>query len=264
MVSVRELFAHEAKPKEEGGLGIPIFSPKDDVSFEPLPEKDEREVKKVFDYGVRHLELISPRIADIVREQWPVVKKVAAIFKTMLPEKKPYKAPSEAGSLGVTWLWPGAIRYAATPSDTAPCYTSYPANSWTLDLTAGTPVYFFGSDTNYYKASPTTGKHSMILVFKDGVLEIGSTPKLQTFRVEAEGKTKYGIYSVAPVVEERVDPNRNIYLYPTLMGATMVFYDVGIKWAAMPLETGKSTIKLLGLVFYEHELYPDLASTYIT
>jgi len=137
-------------------------------------------------------------------------------------------------------------------------YSSYKLNSWDIDATAGTAIWFFGDGTNYYKASSQAHKHSMILVFHNGVIEIGSTPSIDQFRIVAEGLTKYGIYTVAPVVEERVEEGRAVYQYPTPLGATIVFYDRGIMWGAMPRVTQTHTIKLLGLVFYEHDLFPDL------
>jgi len=119
-------------------------------------------------------------------------------------------------------------------------------------------AYLFGDGTNYYRTSSTTGAHSAILVFNNGIIEIGSTPKIEQFRLISEGFTKYGIYTVAPIVEERIEENRLIYQYPTPLGAVPIFYDKGIMWSVMPKVTGTSTIKLLGLVFYEHDFAADL------
>jgi len=253
MPKVDELFA------EELGRGIPVFmGDRREVTYTPLESFELDVIKKVFNYGLSQLRKVSPTIAADIEPQLSLAQKVAGIFKEMIPEKKSYAFPSEAGSLGVAWLFPQAIRYAATPSATYPCYTSYPANSWDISLTAGTPAYLFGDGTNYYKASPTTAQHSMLLVFNNGVIEIGSTPKVEQFRLYAEGLTKYGIYTVAPIVEEHIEPNRLIYQYPTPLGALPIFYDKGIMWGFMPRASGPATIKLLGLVFYEHDLYSTL------
>jgi len=253
MPVVKELFA------EELGKGIPVFmGDRESVVYAALESDEVRAITKVFNYGLNQIRRISPKIASDIEPQLSLALKVAGIFKDMIPEKKSYTFPSQTGSLGVAWLFPQAIRYVATPDASNPAYTSYPANSWTLSLTAGTPAYFFGDGTNYYKSSPATGRHSAILVFNNGVIEIGSTPKIEQFRLTAEGFTKYGIYTVAPIVEERIEENRLIYQYPTPLGALPIFYDKGVMWGFMPNATGSSTIKLLGLVFYEHDLFSTL------
>jgi len=251
MPSVETLFGPELSR-------IPMFfGDRKEVVYEPLGA-EEAVIRKVFMYGVEQLRRVSPKIAADIEPQLSIALKVAGIFKAMIPESKPYTFPSEAGSLGVAWLFPQAIKYASSASSTYPCYTSYTTNTWELTLTAGTKAYFFGDGTNYYRASPTTAKHSMILVFHNGVIEIGSTPKIQQFRLYSEGMTKYGIYTVAPVVEVPIEENKTLYQYPTPMGAVPIFYDKGIMWGFMPAESGTSTIKLLGLVFYEHDLFSDL------
>lgn len=255
MVTVKELF------EQEIGVLKNVFvagkSLDESVVYSPLTPKEEEAIRTVFNYGISQIEKVSPIIASELKPQISIAIKAAGMFKEMLPEKKTFSFPSESGGLGVAWLFPQAIRYVATPSSSLPAYTSYPTNSWDMSLTAGTAAYFFGDGTNYYKASPETNKHSMILVFKNGVIEIGSTPKIQQFRLYAEGITKYGIYTVAPVVEISIETNKAIYQYPTPMGPVIVPYDKGVMWGFMPSASGTSTIKLLGLVFYEH----DFAST---
>jgi len=253
MVLVSDLFADELS------MGIPVFlGDRRDVVYSPLEANERAAIEKVFRYGVEQIRRISPRIAADIEPQLDLALKIAGIFKEMIPEKKAYAFPSETGSLGVAWLFPQALKYAATPSASAPCYTSYPNNSWTLTLTAGTPAYFLGSDTDFYRSSPATGAHSAILIFNNGVIEIGSTPKISQFRVISEGMTKYGIYTVAPVVEISIEEDKAIYQYPTPLGAVPVFYDRGVRWGFLPEASGTSTIKLLGMVFFEH----DFASTF--
>jgi hypothetical protein len=248
MVLVEDLFADEL------AAGIPVFmGDRKDVTYSPLDTTERVAIEKVFRYGVNQIKRISPKIAADIESQLGLAIKMAGIFKEMIPEKKSFAFPSEIGSLGVAWLFPQAIRYATTPSSSAPCWTSYPNNSWTLTLTAGTAAYFFGDGTNFYRASPATGAHAMLLIFNNGVIEIGSTPKISQFRMMSEGMTRYGIYTVAPVVEVSIEGDKAIYQYPTPLGAVPVFYDRGIMWGFMPEASGTSTIKLLGLVFYEHE-----------
>jgi len=259
-IPVKELFREELEE-----LLIPVFfGDRESVEYEELAVEEKRAINKVFNYGINQLRKVSPVVAKDIERQRGIALKVGSIFKAMLPGKKDYTFPSETGKLSASWLFPGAIRYVATASADNPAYSSYKLNSWDIDLTAGTAIYFFGDGTNFYKASPTTYKHSMLLVFYNGIVEIGSTPKLQAFRLYGEGVSKYGAYAISPIVEEEIEEGKLIYQYPTPLGATPIFFDKGIMWGAMPLETGTATIKLLGLVYYEHDLYPDLASTYIS
>jgi len=253
MARVDEMFEPERK------MGIPVFfGERKEVVHTKLSDEEEWVVEKVFRYGLNQIRKVSPKIAADIEPQLSIAIKVAGIFKEMLPEKKPITFPSEVGTIGVTWLFPQAIRYVATPGAAAPAHSSYALNSWDISLTAGTPAYLFGDGTNFYKASPQTGKHSMLLIFNNGIIEIGSSPKIEQFRLISEGFTKYGIYTVAPIVEQPIEEGRTIYQYPTPLGATPIFYDKGIMWGFMPKASGVATIKLLGLVFYEHDLFPGL------
>jgi hypothetical protein len=244
MPEVAELFKGEPVPI--------FFGDRTSVVYADLESDEKRAVQKVFSYGLAQLRRVSPKVASDVEPQLGLAMKVAGIFKEMLPEKKSYTFPSQVGSLGVAWLFPQAIKYATTVP------TSYTTNSWDISLTAGTKAWLLGDGTNYYKTSAATGAHSAILIFNNGVIEIGSTPKVEQFRLYAEGYTKYGIYTVAPIVEERIEEGRLIYQYPTPLGALPVFYDKGVMWGFMPRASGTATIKLLGLVFYEHDFAPDL------
>jgi hypothetical protein len=247
MPGVKELFAEELRK------GIPVFmGDRESVVYTPLESDEAAAIQKVFNYGLNQLRRISPKIASDIEPQLSIALKVAGVFKDMIPEKKSYTFPSQTGTLGVAWLFPQAIKYATTVP------TSYNTNSWDIPLTAGSKAYLFGDGTNYYRTSSTTGAHSAILVFNNGLIEIGSTPKIEQFRLIAEGFTKYGIYTVAPIVEERIEENRLIYQYPTPLGAVPIFYDKGVMWSLMPRASGPATIKLLGLVFYEHDFASDL------
>ena len=233
-------------------------------SYVELSEHEREVVYKVFDYGLEELKKILPEVAADIEKQRELAVVWAGVAKATFPVRKNYNFPTVGGDLGVAWLFPAAIRYAATPSDTLPCYTSYPTNSWDLSLTAGTPAYFFGDSTHFYKASPQDMKHSFLLIFHNGIIEIGTTPKIDTFRLISEGKQDYGIYTVQPLREIPVQKEVVAYQYPTPLGALPISYDRGVRWGFMPRKSGTSTIKLLGLVFYEHDLFPDLASTWIS
>ena len=257
MVDVRELF------KEELDAGIPIYmGDRREIPHTELTTEEEDAVTTVFNYGVEQLRKVSSKIAADIEKQLDLALKVAGIFKEIIPEKKSLVFPSQSGSLGIAWIFPQAIRYVASASADNPAYSSYELNSWDIKVTAGTAAYLFGDGTHFYKASGATNKHEMLLIFNNGLIEIGSTPRIDQFRLVAEGVTKYGIYTVAPIVEERIEENRVLYQYPTPLGATPIFYDRGIMWGFMPRLSGTITLKCLGLVFYEHDLFSNL--TWIT
>lgn len=227
------------------------------VSYVDLSDTEKRWIEHVFDVGVSHLRKVAPEIASDIERQRELAVEMASVAKATFPVRKNYSFPSVPGSLGVTWLFPQAIRYSITPDREAPCYTSYKPNSWDIDVVAGTPAYFFGDGTNFYRASPATERHAFILVFHNGVIEVGSTPTVEQFHVMSEGKRDYGIYTVEPLVDVPVRSGVALYQYPTL-GALFITHDRGIMWGFMPRTSGTKTIKLLGLVFYEHEFASSL------
>jgi len=243
---------------EELKFSIPIAALERRVfSYVELSDKEVEAIEYVFDAGVQHLRKVAPSIASDIEKQKEDAIKMAGIAKATFPIRKNYSFPSVPGSLGVAWLFPQAIRYATTPSPDAPCYTSYKPNSWDIDVTAGTPAYLFGDGTNFYRTSPATEKHTFIFVFHNGVIEVGSTPTIEQFHIMSEGKRDYGIYTVEPLVDIPVEKGVSIYQYPTPLGAFPISHDRGVMWGFMPRTSGTKTIKLLGLVFYEH----DFAST---
>jgi len=223
----------------------------------PIARLDPREedvVKRVFYYGIAHLKKVAPSIAIDIERQYKLALAMAAVAKGLFPAKKNYSFPSVPGSLGVAWLFPQAIYYAAGAGAPA---TGYAANSWDIPVTAGTKAYLLGSDTAFYKTSSTTDARSLILVFENGLVEVGSTPSAQQFRLVTESKGDYGAYAVEPLVEVSVEPNKAIYQYPTPLGALWVDYNTGVKWYFMPTRSGTATIKMLGLVYFEHNFLAD-------
>jgi len=217
-----------------------------------LDPNEEDAIKRVFYYGISHLKKVAPSIAVDIERQYKLALAMAAVAKGTFPTKKNFSFPSVPSTgLGVAWLFPQAIKYTATtPSD-------YAANSWDISLTAGTNAYLLGSSTAFYKTCSDTDSRSVILVFENGLVEVGSTPAIQQFRIVTESKGDYGAYAVEPLVDINVESNKAIYQYPTPAGAFWVDYNTGVKWYFMPSKTGVSTIKLLGLVYYEHKFLAD-------
>ncbi|MCD6240370.1 hypothetical protein J7K27_02445 [Candidatus Bathyarchaeota archaeon] len=250
-ISISDLF------KSEIERGINILSlGRTELDYVDLKPSERDAVNRVIDLVVNHLGLISPTLAREFESQRSAFIKWAGVAKALFPEEKPITFPSQVGTIGVLPLFPQAIKYAATPSSSTPCYTDYSANSWDISLTAGTAAYIFGDGTNYYKASPQTGKHSMLVVAQNGLVEIATTPKIQQYKIYSETESKYGIFVVSPVQDVSIDPNKPIYLYST-PGMLPVYHDFGVMFKILPNVSGTSSIRLLGLVFYEHDLFSD-------
>jgi len=226
---------------------------RDQLPYAPLDESEVDAIRRVFHAGLEHLRKVAPKLALDVARQERLVIEFAAVAKATFPIRKNYAFPSVPGSLGVAWLFPQAIRYAATPSADNPCYTSYRANSWDIDIVAGTTAWLFGDGTNFYRTSKAEGARTFILVLNNGIVEFGTTPSTQQFRIISEAKTDYGIYTVDPLMEVPLESGTVIYQYPTPLGATWVDFNRGIMWGFMPTRSGKATIKLLGMVYYEHD-----------
>jgi len=223
------------------------------VSFVELTDTEKNWVNYVFDSGLNHLKTVAPSIAANIERQRQLAINMAGVAKATFPVRKNYAFPSVPGSLGVAWLFPQALKWVATPSADDPCYTSYITNSWDISLTAGTNAYLLGDGTNFYRTCGRTNQHTFILIFDGGVVEVGSTPSIEQFHFYTEGKRDYGIYSVEPLVDIPVEKNVAIYQYPTPLGAVFVSHDRGVMWGFKPRVSGTKTIKLLGLVFYEHD-----------
>jgi len=247
-----------------------------DVSIATLSANESAAVMRAFDDGVEILRKVSPNLyADIVKQRSAALT-LAQLAKGTLSTTGAVKQityPSQVGTIGVTWLTPQAIRYALAPSATYPAYTDYLADTWNLNLTAGQLVNLLGSATitqntppatpdtvtinNRYQACPASNQHEFFFVFQNGVVEIGSSPGIEQWHIETAQANKYGIYTTIPINEQTIEANKTIYQYNTL-GIVPVYFDMGINWYGLARVSQTSTIKLLGMVFYEHGLFPTV------
>ena len=231
------------------------------VSYVPVSSNEADIINYVFNSGLKYLRKTLPSVAAEIEAQRELVVRMAGVAKATFPIRKNYSFPSVPGSLGVAWLFPQGLKYAATPSATNPCYTGYTTNSWDIPCTAGTASYILGDGTNFYKANPNTDVHTFVLIFDGGVLEYGSSPSVEQFQLLSEGKRDYGAYTVEPMVEIPIEKNVAVYQYPTPLGALFVDHQRGVMWGFMPRTTGVKTIKLLGMIFYEHNFLASLKWT---
>jgi len=217
------------------------------VEVAPLSAEEEAVLRRYIRHVVRVLERISPVIARNFAAHESYFVKCAQMFKAI--SEKPLSIPPAPGTFGVTLIFPQAIKYSAN----AP--TSYKNNLWEIDLTAGTAAYILGSDTAFYFASSTSGQRSMLAIIQDGLLEVGTTPKIYQMKMITQQDAARGPFAVAPLTEVPIEAGKAIYEYNH--PAMIVRHDFGVKWAILPAYSGTGVYKVLGLVFYEYDFFPD-------
>lgn len=254
-VSVKFENAFPAAPK-----GYKIYkSNRDNIDSTRLSSEESGAVDAVMDSMINGLGRVNGLIANIVSSQRGYAQAFAAIAKAKIPNNKPINYPSQANTLGIIPLIPQWFNYTSTPSSTLPSYTSYTLNSWNISTTAGTAAYIMGDGTNYYKGKPTSGSAIENFVFDKGLIEIGVTPKINQFRAWSQNETKYGVVSETVLYDQPIDPQRQIYMHNTPLGAMILTHDFGFMWKFMPEVTGTINLRLLGLSVYEHEFSTDVA-----
>ena len=234
-----------------------FFGGREDYEVEELSAVEIAAISKCIDIGVGHLQKVSPIIAADFARQKPALIKYGAIAKAKFPGKKGITFPSQAGGIGVNFIVPELLNYYTTPGSSYPCYSDYSDNTWNISLTSGSTAYILGSAAAHYKASLTSEQHSLMVIAENGLLEIGTTPRFEQQRIISQADTKYGVFTANPLVEVPIDPIRTIYQHPTL-GILPCFHDFGVTWTIAPKATGTAKLKLLGLVYYEHDLMSDL------
>lgn len=231
---------------------IPVESlGRDTIEISDLSEQEERNIDAALNDVLSVLDLQAPNIAKRFSEHRDLFIKFAQVAKAKLDER-PITYPSKVGTIGVAVLFPQAVKYTATTP------TDYINNTWNINLTAGTAAYILGSSTDFYRSSSTSNQKSAFIIMKDGLVEVGSTPSLQQARVISEVSQEWGIWSLSPLSELQAEENKPVYVYNT-KAALPVYPDLGVKFTVMPGETRTpATIKLIGVVFYQHDLFSDL------
>jgi hypothetical protein len=235
-------------PIEEAFKGYRIFGGgKAAVEVEILSPEDEKAIRDCLADINATLSKVSPSLADLMRANESFFLQAAAMAKGIFPVSKPIRYPSEPATIGVMPIAPQFIKYSTTvPS-------SYPVNSWTLNMTAGTPVWLFGDGTNFYKTCGLENKHVLLAIPKDAIIQVGGdSGLLNQFVLYTEIQQKYSSWFTQPLRELSDDPDRKIYQYTTL-GNLVLTHNLGVMFGAMPLKDGTVDIKILGLAFYEHD-----------
>lgn len=232
-----------------GGIGPTI-------EIEEFTEDELDLFNKFFSETVDAIRQVSPYVASELENQKDVILKIGEIFKAKVGGKTFGGSPPSPGQIGVAVLAPFDLHYTVIPSDTEPAYTAYGASDWKLSVTAGTTVYLLGDATHFFKMSPTVGKRAMGIIIKNGIIEVGTTPSLNQLYARTE-KVDYAPWRVHTLQDQPIDPDRPVYVYATPF-AIPLWYDFGIRLAAMPNKTGVADVRLVGVVFYEYDYYSSL------
>jgi hypothetical protein len=260
---ISEMFAPESN------AGIRIFSGgKDLIDIADMAAEERDAILYCFDQNVKKIENVSPKLAAGLRPQREAMVKFAQIAKGTFPETKTYSYPGQSGGLAVDFLNPYLYKYVRAGSTVLGhrAYTSYADSgvvgysTWDINLaTVGTKYYIAGNGTTgYYRGSDggdgTTGAagHSYVVIFQDGIIELGTTPKIEQIHFKSELLDKYTPISMPVLLNQSIEEGKNIYQYTT-PGMIPISHQTGVQIAVLPNAAGVSTLPLLGMVFYETE-----------
>jgi len=230
----------------------------EDLPLVPLDAKEEEVFDKCFRAVVEYYKRVLPEVADIIDKQRDLVHLAARLFKGKIgiEAKKLVGFTPQPGMIGIQPLAPKDIRYVKTATATDPAYSQYELNSWDLKVTAGTTKWLLGDGTNYYRSKPTVNQRALIVILKDCLVEIGTTPSFNQFIVKAETKP-YTPWVVHEFIDVTIQKNLTAYIYNT-PGALLCMHDYGMMLGSMPVRTGTSNLRLVGFVFYETDYFKDL------
>jgi hypothetical protein len=237
--------------------GIFVFSPsKTTIPYVELDPSEEAAIDNYLGIQLDVMQDQSPALYRIVKKQVDagLVKIAAGIFKGKIQDKSTFTYPAQPGHLGVSFLVPQMVNYDKSAAPTG--YAS--KDTWRLPTTAGDPAYILGSEKAFYRTSSTPGQMTMMVIFQNGIVEVGTTSSFTQMRVQTQVNNSYGPIGLEPLVDVEVEKGKNLYIYPT-PGAIIVTHDVGVKLLAMPYRTNPTgEVRLVGVLLYQYNFFADL------
>lgn len=281
----------------EIAAGVEFFAGgKDAYDFNPLTNTEELAVQQAWSKNLAFIQGISPALAAQFAEKQvndatsaynqqvggpgSAMVKYAGVAKALFPNDKSISFPGEPGTIVVDWLTPQSLFWVKNPDGSADktCYGAYAdvagtvtgatgaMNQWDVTLTAGTAAYLFGNTAgDFYKARQTQEYHSMAVLAQNGLIEIGTTPKLSHMLATSQVQQKFSPVAIQPLIDLPLTQNgpENIYQYNT-PGTIALTHDFGMRVGVMPKVTGKSRLQWFGMVFYEFNHLATLADAWRT
>lgn len=255
-----------------------FFGGKDTLDFDPLSTDEELKVQKCWRKNVNFIKDVAPVIGAQLAAQETVMVKMGGVAKAVFPELKTLKFPGEPGGITIDVLTPQTLFWVKNPdgSSDKTCYGAYAdetagtvtgaqglVDTWDVVLTAGTPAYLFGnSSSGFYTARQTNEYHSFAVLAMDGLLEIGTTPKLSHTVVTSQVQNKYSPVAVQPLVDVPLTGGQYVYQYNT-QGVIPLMHNFGMSVGVMPVKSGKSRLQWMGITFYEYNHLAQLSSAFI-
>jgi hypothetical protein len=185
--------------------------------------------------------------------------KWAGIAKATFPELRTYSYPGQTGGLGVDFLNPHLFGYGnvTTTGSLTQYYNIAGAlgtteeRTWDIPLVLDTRQFLLGAAAGtYYKACSTAGYHSFVVLFQDGIIELGTDPSIDQLHFKSELMDKYTPISSSPLIRVPIENGKNIFQYTT-PGMIPCSHQTGMHISAQPLYTRVAHIPLLGMCFYE-------------
>jgi hypothetical protein len=227
--------------------------------------QDERDqIGYCFDQNVKKIENVSPKIAAGLRTQREAMLKWAGIAKGTFPETRTYSYPGQTGGLGVDFLNPYLFGYGTSNGtytngtdgvnmylDIAGSNASAALRTWDFTTAVDTRIWLMGKDTaTYYRGCATTGSHSFVVLFQDGILEVGSDPSIDQIHFKSELMDKYTPIQAPPTIRVPIEDGKSIFQYNT-PGMIPCSHQTGMNISVAPLYARTIHVPLLGMCFYE-------------
>jgi hypothetical protein len=211
----------------------------------------DEEIMRIL-YFVRNtaslMQRADPYLADLYLKHESLIVKFAAIAKARFARDQPIAYPAQPSTIGIAPLIPQVLQSTLNTGGVA--WASY--GTWDVNLTAGTtPNYLIGT-TDFFRTSNTFDKQLYILVFQNGIIEVGSTPAIDQMWLISETKSQYAPWSVYPLVSEANLLGKSIYIYNTL-GFFDLSPTLGVRLAVRPVyDRSPANIRLVGVAYFEY------------
>jgi len=207
-----------------------------------LDNDEENEIENFLHKLADELAKKSPKIGADFRNQIQNMKDLASYFKAKV-DNKPYSPTIDTpdpGQLGMNVIIPQFFN----------------VNTFSVDVTAGTTAYIWGSAASYFTTSSTVDQRYMIYPMANGIIHIVDTPFTQQFQFTTQKKS-YPPFTVDPLVVETIEENKTIYQYRT--PGFILNWDLGSKLSFMPNRTANGVeFNIIGIVVYEYGAFNSL------
>ena len=234
--------------------GVPVFAGgRKEVTVTGLDPSEVQKITFVVNKTADFVSKVSPTLGNTVRSQLSVVLSAAQVAKGEM-NNKPITYPGEVNTIAIVPIIPQFINFGSISNTTCVAQTGYPKDTWDVSLTAGSVFYLLGTSTAGYTTCGTPNYRFAIVILNDGLVEIGTTPKIDQFKIWSGVESRYTPFTTPITFDEPIEIGKAVYQYPTL-GAMFIDWNVPFYWTAMPRATGTSSLRILGFAFAEYNVF---------